>query len=155
MQTEEKIFLCLLSCIILAMVVMAFGFGAGSKTLPVISGASSALLLLFLIAVSFSTRLRRWYQKFETNSFFTKKNISPQETRRELSVVAWFSGCTALIYLAGFQIGIPAFLFLFLKLWAREGLLISVLLSGIVFAVIYFAFVQILMVPLHRGVLFG
>jgi len=155
MKNEEKVFVILVLMIALVMVFLGFEFRGGSKILPLISGISSALLLGFLLFMSFSSRAYGWYQKLETKPVFSEKEASIRERRREISVLGWLSGCTALIYLAGFIVGIPAFLFLFLKMWARESLLLLIVLSGIVLGVVYFAFVHILRVPLHRGILFG
>ncbi|MBW2139005.1 MAG: hypothetical protein JRH06_15810 [Deltaproteobacteria bacterium] len=49
MQNEEKIFMFLVLMIILAMVILSFGFRGGSKILPMISGISSAFVLGFVL----------------------------------------------------------------------------------------------------------
>ena len=89
----------------------------------------------------------------EKKSVLSDKSLNEDEKKRERSVIAWFSGCTIIIYFLGFLIGIPAFLFLFLKLWAKESWLLSVVIATVVLAVIYFTFVYILSVPLHGGIL--
>ncbi|MBW2065435.1 MAG: tripartite tricarboxylate transporter TctB family protein [Deltaproteobacteria bacterium] len=155
MKNEEKVFVILVLMIALVMVFLGFEFRGGSKILPLISGISSAFLLGFLLFMSFSFRAYGWYQKLETKPVFSEKQARIRERRREISVLGWFSGCTALIYLAGFTIGIPVFLFLFLKVWAKESYLLSIVLSGIVLGVVYFAFIHVLRVPLHKGILFA
>ncbi len=153
MKSEEKIFLSFLLIIMILMVVFSFNYSGGSKILPLISGAFSALIMGFLVIMSFSPKIVAWYQNFEKKSVLSEKTLTKDEKKREISVIAWLSGCTAMIYLFGFLIGIPLFLFLFLKLWARESWLLSVVIAAAVLLVVYFTFVYILRVPLHRGML--
>ena len=154
MKNEEKIFMIFLLVIMLLMVFTSFSYSPGSRMLPMISGIFSALLMGFMVLISFSPQIAFFYQKFEKKSVLSEKTLKEDEKKRERSVFAWFSGCTAIIYFLGFLIGIPVFLFLFLKLWAKESWLLSVILSTVVLAVVYFTFVYILRVPLHRGMLF-
>ena len=151
MKNEERIFMIFLLLITLPMVFMSFRYGAGSKILPMSSGIFSALIVAFLLIMSFSSQISSWYQKFEKRSVLTESALSAKEKKRELSVIACFSGCTVAIYFLGFLVAIPLFLFLFLKIWAKESWLLSLVLAAIVSGVVYFAFVYILSVPLHTG----
>ena len=153
MKNEEKIFMLVVLIITVIMVVVSFQYSSGSRMLPLFSGIFVFLLMGFLVIMSFFSFLAGWYQKFEMKSILSEKVLSLDEKKREFSVVAWFSGCTVLIYLLGFMIGIPLFLFLFLKIWAKESWLLSVVLAAVVSVVVYFTFVYILRVPLHGGML--
>jgi hypothetical protein len=106
----------------------------------------------FLVLMTFSPRMTAWYQKLESKTILSKVILSGEEKKREIWIVGWFTGCTLLIYFFGFIIGIPIFLFLFLKVWAKESWLLSVILSAVVLGVVYFSFVRILSVPLHEGI---
>jgi hypothetical protein len=151
MKNEERIFMVFLLLIMLLMVFMGFRYGAGSKILPMASGIFSGVIVAFLLIMSFSSRIRAWYQKFEKRSVLTESELSVKEKKRELSVIAWFSGCTVAIYFLGFLAAIPLFLFLFLKFWAKESWLLSLVLAAAVPVIVYFTFVYILSVPLHTG----
>ena len=153
MKNEEKIFMIFLLFIMLVMVFFSFNYSGGSKILPMISGIFSALIMGFMVILSFSSKITSWYQKFEKKSVLSERTMKEDEKKREISVIAWFSGCTVVIYFLGFLVGIPLFLFLFLKLWAKESWLLSVVLATTVLVVVYFAFVYILRVPLHGGML--
>ena len=153
MKNEEKIFMIFLLIIILLIVFLSFRYDGGSKILPMSSGIFSALIVGFLVVMSFSARITSWYQKFEAKSILAESELSVNEKKREVSVIAWFSGCTAMIYFFGFLIGIPLFLFMFLKLWAKESWLLSVAMAAVVLGIVYFSFVYILRVPLHKGIL--
>ena len=153
MKNEEKIFMIFLLFIMLVMVFFSFNYSGGSKILPLVSGVFSALIMGFMVILSFSSKIASWYQKFEKKSVLSERTMKEDEKKREISVIAWFSGCTVVIYFLGFLVGIPLFLFLFLKLWAKESWLLSVVLATTVLVVVYFAFVYILRIPLHNGVL--
>ena len=153
MKNEEKIFTLLVLIITILMVIVSFQYSGGSRMLPLLSGIFTSLLMGFLVIMTFFPSIASRYQKFEMKSILSEKLLSVSEKKREFSVVAWFTGCTVLIYLLGFMIGIPLFLFLFLKIWAKESWPLSVVLAVVVPAIIYFTFVYLLNVPLHRGLL--
>lgn len=155
MKVEEKFFMVLLLAIMLLMTVSGFRYGGSSRILPVISGVFSAALMGFMVLMSFSPDLTAWYQKFEKKDIFSAEPLDEREKKRERSVIIWFAGCTAVIYLLGFMVGIPLFLFLFLKLWAKESWVLSIGLAVAVSVVVYIAFVYLLRVPLHGGLLFA
>lgn len=153
MKNEEKIFMIFLLIIMLLMVVFSFNYSGGSQILPLASGIFSALIMGFLVTMSFFSKIISFYQKFETKPVLSEDELSVDEKKREVSVIAWFSGCTATIYFLGFLIGIPLFLFMFLKIWAKESWLMSSVLAVVVLGVVYFTFIYILRVPLHSGIL--
>ena len=139
--------------IMLLMVFSSFNYSGGSQILPLTSGIFSALIVGFLVIMSLFPKVISFYQKFETKSVLSEDVLNVDEKKRELSVIAWFSGCTAAIYFLGFLIGIPLFLFMFLKIWAKESWLLSSVLAAVVLGIVYFTFIYILRVPLHSGIL--
>ena len=151
MKNEERIFMIFLLLIMLLMVVLGSRYDAASKILPMASGIVATLIVAFLLLMSFSARISAWYQKFEKRPVLTESALSVKEKKRELSVIAWFSGCTVAVYFLGFLVAIPLFLFSFLKFWAKESWLMSLVLAAAVPAIVYFTFVYILSVPLHTG----
>lgn len=153
MKNEEKIFMVFLLIIMLLMIVFSFNYSGGSQILPLASGIFSVLIVGFLVIMSFSSKIISFYQKFESKTVLSEDILNVDEKKREISVIAWFSGCTVAIYFLGFLIGIPLFLFMFLKIWAKESWLLSLVLAAVVLGVVYFAFIYILRVPLHGGIL--
>ena len=131
----------ILLIVTLSMFFMAFQYDGNAKVLPLISGIFSATIMGFLVFMAFSTRLNAWYQKLEAATILSKVVLNAEEKKREVSVAAWFTGCTVLIYLFGFVTGIPLFLFLFLKIWAKESWLLSVILSAAVLGVVFISFI--------------
>lgn len=74
--------------------------------------------------------------------------------RRVVLVAGWMLAFFGAIVLLGFMIAVPLFLFLYLKLQAREGWPMSIGLTLIVFAAFYGLFDALLHLPFPAGVLF-
>lgn len=154
MKTEEKAFMVFLLAVTAGLTVLSFGFSTGSRMLPLVSGGFATALLLFLVFLSLRPRLADWYAKLEKQALMDMAPLTREEKKRELSVFAWFLGGVLLVYLLGFIVAIPLFLFLFLRFSARESWTICLALPAAVIAVVYMAFVYILMIPLEAGILF-
>jgi hypothetical protein len=155
MKIEEKAFMILTLAVLGGMTLFSIHYSAGSRTLPLVSGTATSLLLAFLIAMSFSPQLAAWYKRIERKAGEDEAvPLTGQERKKELRVFAWFIGGSLLVFLIGFIAAIPLFLFLFLRFSAKESWKMSVLLPAIVTAVLYVTFVVVLRVPLEGGILF-
>lgn len=155
MKHEERVFMIILLIVMLVMAIMALKYGSGARILPMASGICAAALMAFLVSMAFFPRIKAWYQKLEAKTILSKVDLSKAEKRREIWIVVWFTGCTFLIYVFGFVIGIPLFLLAFLKIWGKESWVLSVALSAVVLGVVWLSFVYFLSVPLHEGIVFG
>lgn len=154
MKTEQKVFTIFLLFVALIMTIASLRFGAGAKILPFFSGLFTLAILAVLVLMNYSPKFLAWYQALEKKPVLEGEELKKEEKKKELSVTLWFVGCTALIYLLGFQIGTPLFLFLFLKIREKESWLISLILSIAVLLVVYSIFMKMLHVPLHKGIFF-
>ena len=74
--------------------------------------------------------------------------------RRVVLAAAWMLAFFAAIVLLGFMIAVPLFLFLYLKVQAREGWAMSIGLTLVAFAAFYGLFDALLHLPFPAGVLF-
>ena len=155
MKNEEKVFILFLLLLTAGMAVMSLDFSFKSRLLPFSSAVVAAAMLLFLLLLSFRPKLAEWYARHEKEALTTVEEFTEEEKKKELIIFAWFLGGVALVFLAGFLVAIPLFLFLFLRLHARESWLLSLVLPLCVGAIVYGAFVFILRVPLESGLLFG
>jgi hypothetical protein len=78
-------------------------------------------------------------------------SIGKDTARRTLVVTGWILGFFAAIVLAGFPIAVPLFVFLFLKLQAREGWTLSIVMTAAIWGVFYGLFDQLLHLPFPAG----
>lgn len=81
----------------------------------------------------------------------------PEATARQRTILAWawMTGFLALIVLLGFPIAIAAFVFAYLKVQAKEGWLLSIVFTAIVWGAFYGIFDQLLHLPFPAGWLLG
>ena len=73
--------------------------------------------------------------------------------RRTLLTCLWIFGFSMLILFLGFPIAIPLFLLLNLKLQAREGWRVSLLLTGSVWGFFFGLFIWLLDMPFQEGLI--
>ena len=77
--------------------------------------------------------------------------IQARSAGREASVFAWIGSIPALIYIFGFLMAVPLFLFLYLRGRSKERWLLSITTAAASTALLYFLFIEMLRVPLYEG----
>ena len=75
--------------------------------------------------------------------------------RRMLAAAGWMVGFLVAIVLLGFPIAVPLFLLLYLRLQGGEGWILSIVITGITWAVFYGLFDALLHLPFPAGWLFS
>jgi putative tricarboxylic transport membrane protein len=78
-------------------------------------------------------------------------SIGKDTGRRTLVATGWILGFFAAIVLLGFPIAVPLFVFLFLKLQGREGWVLSIVMTAVVWGVFYGLFDLLLHLPFPAG----
>ena len=74
--------------------------------------------------------------------------LPPEAVRhRTLSIIGWIAGCFLAIWLLGFSYAVPLFIFVYLKLEAREGWLMTVVVTFLSWLFFYMLFERMLNVP--------
>lgn len=164
MKTEEKVFTFLLLGVVCLMMVLTLGYRSGSRLVPQVIGLCTLALMIFLCMMVISPKFASWYQEVEGKSPLMgmskqliqsgRKVDQTGKKKKEISVVGWLLFLTVVTYILGFLVAIPLFLFLFLKLWAKEGWFLSLCMSGVVLGVVFLIFAYILQIPLHQGIIF-
>jgi hypothetical protein len=87
--------------------------------------------------------------------FQLSEDIDPAvATRRTLLAFAWIIGFFLLILLFGFTIAVPLLVLLFLKVQAKEGWGISLLLTGSSLVFFFGLFVWLINIPFSEGWIF-
>ena len=108
-----------------------------------------------LFCLATTELLWAWFGAEKTrDSMELALSTDPVAGRRVVLAAGWMLAFFAAIVLLGFMIAVPLFLFLYLKLQAREGWPMSIGLTLIVFAGFYGLFDALLHLPFPAGVLF-
>ncbi len=71
----------------------------------------------------------------------------------EIEVFLWILVFLVLIYVAGFVVAIPLYIFLYMKVKSKDKLSISLVFSVISCMVHNFFFIQLLHVPFYEGII--
>jgi len=74
--------------------------------------------------------------------------------QRTLNIFCWIFGFLVAIWLLGFSVSVPFFVFLYLKFQAREGWLLSVLFTAASWLLFWGLFDRLLHLPFPEGQLF-
>ena len=80
---------------------------------------------------------------------------APQETRAALGVLAWMAGFIALVFLLGFPLAVPLFIFGYLMIAGREPWLLSGALALAAWGAFHLLFEKLLHFPFDPGWLIG
>ncbi len=115
-----------------------FGFRAG--LFPWVIGIPTLLLALVQLAKDVTRPKEARASEHEA--------ISPEAVRRRtVSIIGWILGCFLAIWLLGFSYAVPLFIFIYLKLEAREGWLTTVAVTFFSWLFFYMLFERMLNVP--------
>ncbi|WP_206812845.1 tripartite tricarboxylate transporter TctB family protein [Paradesulfitobacterium ferrireducens] len=71
----------------------------------------------------------------------------------ELNSFSWAVGLFLLLYVVGFLVAIPIYLFLFLKVRSQEKLVFSLIFSLVSWGALYLFFGMVLHIPLYEGII--
>lgn len=71
--------------------------------------------------------------------------------RRAINIFCWIFGFFAGIWLAGFAIAVPLFVFLYLKVQSRESWRLSLALTGAAWLIFWGLFIRLLSLPFPDG----
>lgn len=79
-------------------------------------------------------------------------DVDPAVARRRIAgILAWIAGFIVLVFLVGFPIAVPVFIFLYLLLQSRVGWLLSVSLTATAWLCFYGLFQWLLHLPFEDG----
>jgi hypothetical protein len=85
---------------------------------------------------------------------FTHGADAATARRRAISIFCWIFGFFAAIWLLGFNVAVPLFVFLYLKVQSRESWVLSSALTAAAWLVFWGLFVWLLRLPFPDGAVF-
>lgn len=128
----------------------AYSYTRSSGLFPIFAG----WLFIALVAIEVSVQLRKLRRPAAAETADTRGSRR-EALINELSGPAWLVSLLLSIWLAGFLIAIPAYLFVFLALAAKRSWGQSALIAVVVTACVYVVFAWLLEYRLYAGLLFG
>lgn len=85
---------------------------------------------------------------------FTKAIEPAVAKKRAIIMFGWLLGFFLLVWLLGFEYGIPIMVFSYLKFQSNESWLLSTILTVLAFVFFYTLFVKLLTLPFPQGLIF-
>lgn len=149
--------------VVLGFLVLALDYQPRARLVPLIIAVPTLLLTLFQFLIDAIPAVGRRFSFFQEYDLFGietgRAAASTEESRpnrnvfrRELSFAAWLLLLVALIYFIGYLAAIPLFMILFMRLRSSERWLITLSITAVTWAFVYFVFIVIMGAPLHEGV---
>ena len=139
------------------MIVSALKWPFKTALFPVIIGSCALILSLaeFSMSIYETTGGRTKKKKQEAMDFKLSEDIDPAVAkRRTWTAFGWIIGFFFLIVLLGFNIGIPLFVFLYLRFHGGESWLISILMTVGSWFFFWGLFIWLLDTPMPEGWVF-
>ncbi len=114
------------------------------------------LLLLALIEMALSAFGTEKEREGHAVDFELTTEVDPSVARRRtFTILAWTFGFFALILLVGFPLGVPVFVFCYLKLAGKEGWGLALVLTVLSWLLMEGLFDRLLHLPFPKGWIFS
>lgn len=114
------------------------------------------LLLLALIEMALSAFGTEKEREGHAVDFELTTDVDPSVARRRtIAILAWTFGFFALILLVGFPLGVPVFVFCYLKLAGKEGWGLALVLTVLSWLLMEGLFDRLLHLPFPKGWIFS
>lgn len=128
--------------------ITALGYPEDARLLPLAVAIPGFVLALAQVALSL--------RPAPAEEVSTEADaLDPREhVRRTAQIAGWIVGFFLAIYLVGFLIAVPLGAFAYLRFAARESWLMSAIIAGLCWALVFGVFDRMLHVPLPTGQLF-
>ena len=154
-KLKKSSFTILILICAIAYVITATRYGPQARLMPLIVGIPA--IILSIIQLIFD--MTGWeMKKAETK---TKLDIPDEHSilgkasgAQTFAVFVSLTVFFGLIYLVGFMVAIPIFLFAFLIVIAKKKILRSFIFSAAMTSVIYVLFIKVLQAQLYKGIFF-
>ena len=163
----EIIFSLFLLLMFLIFLIIASSYDRQTRMFPFIIGIPGLILSIILFSSYYIPAVSRRISTIKQKEFFKtydreeekeddekKKKELKKALLKELNITIWIIALLVTIYIMGFMMTVPLFIFLFLKFREKENLKVSILISAGSWAVIYVMFRLVLGAQLYGGMLF-
>lgn len=150
----RMLFTLFMAAIFCLVVFTARGWPLGTRLLPWVVGITMLILSLVQLALDLYRSTRSVYTQrdsAETGDLQIDWTISTRlVVRRAANFFGWLVGLVLGIWLLGFFVAVPLFAFFYLKIEAKEGWLLTLLMSGAALLFLIGIFDQILHIHWHQ-----
>lgn len=153
----ESIFLGLILAYTLVLIAKALGYAPDPRLFPLLIGVPLVALILVRVTMLLSDRIDvssgGMFEDVTAELSDAGEDVGPEYDtlttyRRQIEIIAWLCGFTALIWALGFQLGLVIFVFAFVAVY-EDDLKRAFVATVIAYGLVYVLFIQLLSVSLH------
>ena len=157
------VFALVLLGITLFFVLGSLSYDPLARQLPLLVGIPVVVFLILEILMQLFPKSFAWLERMDSRRVIrVDQSLAAQakavraareEKGRELEFYAWTGVFLLAIYLLGFLTAVPLFLIGLLYLRLKEKLWVSLVVAAVMWVVGYLGFIQLMEVPLFKGIL--
>lgn len=157
------VFALVLLGITLFFVLGSLSYDPLARQLPLLVGIPVTVFLVLQIFTQLFPKSFAWLERMDSRQVIqVDQSLAAQakavravreEKGRELEYYAWTGAFLLAIYLLGFLTAVPLFLVGLLYLRLKEKLWVSLVVAAVMWVVGYIGFIQLMEVPLFKGIL--
>ena len=157
------VFALVLLGITLFFVLGSLSYDPLARQLPLLVGIPVVVFLILQILMQLFPKSFAWLERMDSRRVIqVDQSLAAQakavraareEKGRELEFYAWTGVFLLAIYLLGFLTAVPLFLIGLLYLRLKEKLWVSLVVAAVMWVVGYLGFIQLMEVPLFKGIL--
>lgn len=154
MRRKNIYFLLLLLVVLTIGFVLALGYRPRARLFPLlVISACEILVLAELLKYLGLGSKKKGAPVAETQKDKDALEMEKQWRRRFFAILCWLGGFTFALWLLGFVIGLPLFVFAYVKTH-EKGWLWPLVLTAAMFVIVFVGFGFLLETPLYEGRLF-
>lgn len=153
MKRKDSLFYLILLIGLAAAFVTTLGYPSRARLFPIIVISFCGVFVLWALVKMFIAR-----HKASSLDEYMQKNeetLKPDEgyRRQFFFAFAWIGAFILLLWLLGFVVGLPIFVFAYIKTY-EESWRLAIISTIIMFLIVYVVFAVLLKIPLYEGLLF-
>lgn len=139
----------ILLALIILFIIIALNYPLETKMVPLVIGIPA----LFLMIIEYVAQIFMKKTVISEESEKLEKSNDYLRLKKEINIVLWIIGFVGITYFFGFNISIPLFLFSIYKFQFSYSTGKSLLLSFVIWTIIFISFDQLLNISLNCGIL--
>lgn len=156
--SEKTIFTLALTSFVLLFLFSTKSLSPTARLVPLAILIPTLLLLFFELILDLSPKLASYYNKYDKVDLFNIKRrkysnheIKQNLQKQEFKLFSYIFFLTISIYLFGFLITLPSYIFLYLRFGVQEKTKVAISISITIFSLLYFVFIWLLRINFYSG----
>ena len=153
MGIKNIFFLFILLAALIAGFIASLNYPYSARFFPIIIISMCAISVAIELVKSLKALFKPGPDESNGQNNQDALNENGQQTVQFLMVSAWIGLFALMLWLLGFVVGLPLFVFAYVKFHSEKWRW-AILLTATMFVIVYVGFVLLLKSPLHEGLLF-